>query len=221
MHFDKFYSDYFPFWGDLSLEDRERLCQTSSIVHFKKGEAVHRPKNFSGPYIIKNGKLRVYLLSDDGKEFTIYRLHSGDICLLSASCLLDNITFNVYVDAETDCDCYHLDVFVFDSICKRVLTMKNYLLEITVQRFSDVMWVIQQIVFMGMDRRLAIFLLNEIEANESDTISLTHDQLARHLGTAREVITRILKFLAVEGCLEVTRKGIIILDKKKLRDIAL
>ena len=101
------------------------------------------------------------------------------------------------------------------------MEVKNFALETVVQRFSDVMWIMQQIVFMSMDRRLAIFLLDECTANSSDFIGMTHEQIARHLGTAREVVTRMLKHFASDGIIEVTRKGIIISDKKKLRDVAI
>ena len=107
----------------------------------------------------------------------------------------------------------------FASVSERVLEVKNYALETTVQRFSDVMWIMQQIVFMSMDKRLAIFLLDEITENGTDVVVMTHEQIARHLGSAREVITRMLKHFASDGLLEVSRKGIKILDKKKLRDI--
>ena len=140
--------------------------------------------------------------------------------MLSASCVLQSITFDVYVDAEMPSDCYMINCMTFASVSDRVLEVKNYALETAVKRFSDVMWIMQQIMFMSMDKRLAIFLLDEITANGTDTISMTHEQIARHLGTAREVVTRMLRHFASDGWLEVTRKGIKILDRKKLRDIA-
>lgn len=139
--------------------------------------------------------------------------------MLSASCVLQSISFEVYVEAEIPSVCYMINGMAFSAISERVLEVKNYALEIAVRRFSDVMWIMQQIVFMSMDKRLAIFLLDEVTANGTDTISMTHEQIARHLGTAREVVTRMLKHFASDGWIEVSRKGIKILDKKKLRDI--
>ena len=123
------------------------------------------------------------------------------------------------MEAEIPSVCYMINGMAFSAISERVLEVKNYALEIAVRRFSDVMWIMQQIVFMSMDKRLAIFLLDEVTANGTDTISMTHEQIARHLGTAREVVTRMLKHFASDGWIEVSRKGIKILDKKKLRDI--
>ena len=221
MPFYSLYKDYFPFWDKLNEDDKFFLCQNSSIVHFEKEQAVHNNMGCSGLYILKSGRLRLYMLSEDGKEITLYRLSPGDICMLSASCVLQSITFDVYVEAEIPSECYMINGMAFSAVSERVLEVKNYALETAVQRFSDVMWIMQQIVFMSMDKRLAIFLLDEITANGTDMVAMTHEQIARHLGTAREVITRMLKHFASDGWLEVTRKGIRILDKKKLRDIAL
>lgn len=219
MSFEKFYSEYFPFWGKLNSEDKEYLCQHSSVVQFEKEQSVHNNKECSGLYIVKSGKLRLYMLSEEGKEITLYRLSCGDICMLSASCVLQSISFDVYVDAEMPSECYVINGMAFGKVSERVLEVKNYALEIAVQRFSDVMWVMQQIVFMSMDKRLAIFLLDEITENGTEVVSMTHEQIARHLGTAREVVTRMLKHFVSDGMIEVTRKGVRIIDKKKLRDI--
>ncbi len=127
----------------------------------------------------------------------------------------------MYVEAEVPSDCYMINGMAFSSISNRVLEVKNYALEVAVQRFSDVMWIMQQIVFMSMDKRLAIFLLDEASVSGTDMVAMTHEQIARHLGSAREVITRMLKRFSADGMIEVTRKGIRILDKKKLRDIIL
>ena len=221
MSFENFYKEYFPFWNKLNDTDRDYLCQNSLVVHFEKEQSVHDNTGCSGLYIVKSGGLRLYMLSDEGKEITLYRLLPGDICMLSASCVLQSITFDVYVEAEEPSDCYMINGMAFGAVSERVLEVKNYALETAVERFSDVMWVMQQIVFMSMDKRLAIFLLNEITANGTDMIVMTHEQIARHLGTAREVVTRMLKHFASDGWLEVTRKGITILDKNKLRDITL
>ena len=140
--------------------------------------------------------------------------------MLSASCVLQSITFDVYVEAEIPSDCYMISGAAFADVSQRVLEVKIFALETAVQRFSDVMWIMQQIVFMSMDKRLAIFLLDEISVNGTDMVEMTHEQIARHLGTAREVVTRMLRHFSSDGWIEVTRKGVKILDKAKLRDIA-
>lgn len=220
MDLHALYEQSFPFWKDLSPQDREFLSENSSEVHFDKEQPVHSSSECSGLFIVKSGRLRLYMLSEDGKEITLYRLSPGELCMLSASCVLQSITFDVYVDAEVPSICRMIDGSAFAALSQRVSAVKIFALETAVSRFADVMWIMQQIVFMSMDKRLAIFLLDDIRASGTDTVTLTHEQIARHLGTAREVVTRTLKHLAGDGVIEVTRKGIIVLDKAKLRSIA-
>lgn len=220
MNYNEIYQEYFPFWSELGQSDREFLCKHSTEVHFEKAQAVHDNTECTGLYIVKNGRLRLYMLSEDGKEITLYRLSPGEICMLSASCVLQSITFDVYVEAEEPSDCYMISASAFGVISEKVPTVKIFALETAVNRFSDVMWIMQQIVFMSMDKRLAIFLLEDAQVNSSDTITMTHEQIARHLGTAREVVTRMLKHLANDGIIGVTRKGITIVNKRKLQGIA-
>ena len=99
---------------------------------------------------------------------------------------------------------------------------KIFALETALSRFSDVMWVMQQILFMSMDKRLAIFLLDETSQNGTDTVKLTHDQIAKYMGSAREVISRMLKYFTSEGLISASRSdGIKILDKKRLRSLTI
>ena len=219
MNFETIYSDCFPFWNTLSDNDKDFLCTHSSEVYFDKEQAVHNNTECTGLYIVKSGRLRVYMLSEDGKEITLYRLAPGEVCMLSASCVLQSITFDVYIDAEIPSECYMINAAAFHAISEKIPAVKIFALETAVSRFSDVMWILQQIVFMSMDKRLAIFLYDEILSNGTDTITMTHDQIARHLGTAREVITRMLKHFAADGILNVTRKGIHIIDRTKLKQI--
>ena len=220
MPLEKFYETYFPFWSVLAEADKQLLCENTAEKHFDRSQPVHDNMGCTGLFIVRSGRLRLYMLSEDGKEITLYRLSPGDICMLSASCVLQSVTFDVYVDAEEESNCYHISASAFGDVSNRYLEVKNYALETAVSRFSDVMWIMQQIVFMSMDKRLAIFLLEETQANGTDNVNMTHETIARHLGTAREVITRMLKHLAADGVIEVTRKGIVIKDKKKLLKLA-
>ena len=214
------FEKYFPFWNELSAQDRDRLSQSAIQAHYDRGASVQSTGGCSGLFLLCSGRLRVYILSEEGKEITLYRLEPGDVCMLAASCVLQSITFDVFVDAELPSDCYRVDTGVFGEIMERIPAVKIFALETTVQRFSEVMWVMQQLVFMSMDERLAIFLLEESRLAGSETLSLTHEQIARHLGTAREVVTRILKHMAADGLLEVLRGGIKIKDKSALRRLA-
>jgi CRP/FNR family transcriptional regulator len=212
----------FPFWGNMSERDRDTFLRSSQHVQFKKGTNIHDGNECTGVILIKSGSLRLYLLSEDGKEITLYRLFPGDLCILSASCVLKNITFDVFVDSEENSDCVVVGGCALEDLCRRMTEAKIFALETALSRFSDVMWVMQQILFMSMDKRLAIFLLDETSQNGTDTVKLTHDQIAKYMGSAREVISRMLKYFTSEGLISASRSdGIKILDKKRLRSLTI
>ena len=210
----------FPFWNRMTERDRETFLRSSHHVNFAKGTNIHDGNECTGVILIKSGSLRLYLLSDEGKEITLYRLFPGDMCILSASCVLDTITFDVFVDSEENSECVVVGGCAYEDLSRRMPEAKIFALETAVSRFSDVMWVMQQILFMSMDRRLAIFLLDEIAKSGTDTVKLTHEQIAKYMGSAREVVSRMLKYFASEGLISSSRSdGIKILDKKRLRDL--
>lgn len=220
MEYNDFYKQYFPFWEDLSEADKAILCDNTSASHFENKQSVHNNLECTGLYIVKRGRLRLYILSEEGREITLYRLNPGEMCMLAASCVIQSITFDVYLDAELPSECYMIGASAFGEVTERNPTMKIFALEKTIERFSDVMWVMQQALFVSLDKRLAIFLLDEITVNGNDRITMTQEQIARHLGTAREVVTRMLKHLAADSVLEISRGSITITDKNKLRSIA-
>lgn len=215
------FEEMLPFWGVIPDEDKEYICQNSHAVTFPEGKNIHDGNECSGVILVRSGCLRLFMMSEEGRDVTLYRLHKGDICMLSASCVLDAITFDVFVDAQEDSECYVIGGPAFAAVSERNPQIKIFALETAVGRFSDVMWVMQQILFMSMDRRLAIFLLDESARNGTDVIALTHGQIARYMGSAREVVSRMLKYFVNEGIVEVSRKGVKILDKKHLRKLAL
>jgi len=219
--FEPVYRDIFPFWTEISQSDRDFICQNSYALTYPKGTNLHNGNECSGVIFVRSGSLRLSMMSEEGKDITLYRLHKGDMCMLSASCVLQTITFDVLVDAEENSECYVISGSAFADVSARNPKIKIFALETAVSRFSDVMWVMQQILFMSMDKRLAIFLTDETARTKSDTVTLTHEQIARYMGSAREVVSRMLKYFANEGIVDVSRGGVKILDKKRLRQLTL
>lgn len=221
IDFESTYSDVFPFWNEISEREKDFICNHSTDIVYKKGTTIHDSTECSGVIFVQSGCLRVYIMSDEGKDITLYRLYKGDMCMLSASCVLSSITFDVLIDAEEDSECYVINGPAFMKISNDNPKVKIFSLETAVSRFSDVMWVMQQILFMSMDKRLAIFLLDESSRTGSDFIALTHEQIAKYIGSAREVVSRMLKYFVNEGIVKSSRKGITIIDKKRLRALTL
>ncbi len=222
----KYDLEYIPrvltFWDKLSEAQKKLIINNISLVHYDKGSRIHSGDNDCiGVLLIKKGELRIYILSDEGKEVTLYRLRDGEICILSASCILDNITFDVHVDAEVDSEVLLIDSYYYQQLCKQNIYAENFTDKLVIDSFSDVMWAMEQILFMSFDKRLAIFLSDEITRNQSDTIELTHEQIAKYIGSAREVVSRMLKYFVQEGIVELSRGGVRVVDKKKLKALIL
>ena len=219
--FEEVYAKNFPFWKDLARDDKDYLLSTSVATHFAKGETIHDGNECTGVIAIKTGCLRIYILSEDGKEITLYRLGEGEVCMLSASCALQSITFDVMVTAEEESECYVISGPAFAAVAEKDPYVKIFTLETAASRFSDVMWAMQRILFMNIEKRLAIFLMDESAAIGSDVIPLTHEQIGKYMGSAREVVSRTLKHFATEGLVEMSRKGVKLLDKRTLRRLTL
>ncbi|MGX9754897.1 Crp/Fnr family transcriptional regulator [Clostridioides difficile] len=210
------------FYDKLTDSQKNLLISSANVSHFEKGNSIHcGDSDCIGVLIIKSGTIRTYILSDEGREVTLFRLDNGDVCILSASCILNTITFDVYVDAETDCDIIQISSSVFSKLSTENIHAELFSYKLATERFSDVMWAMQQILFMSFDKRLASFLVDEITKNNDTTINMTHEQIAKYLGSAREVVSRMLKYFAREGLVSLSRGGIKVLDKDRLRSLTL
>lgn len=206
------------FWDNLTQNQKNVLTQNVISVTYKSGEIVYNGDNECiGILIVKSGELRTYLLSQDGKEITLYRLCAGDICILSASCLLKNITFDVHIECEHESEVLLLNASIFSKLQNENVYVENFALKTAVGKFSDVMWAMEQILFTSFDHRLASFLFDESNKTNSLTIKLTHEQIAKYIGSAREVVSRMLKHFELDGLVSLSRGGLTILDKEKLR----
>ncbi|RVU53886.1 Crp/Fnr family transcriptional regulator [Anaerosphaera multitolerans] len=208
---------FFPFWNKLSKSHQNLLRENTENLIFKKGsEVLNSDTECLGLIFVRSGILRAHIVSDSGREVTLYRLLQGDICLLSASCIMSNIQFKIHLEAEEDSHTYILNTSAYEKLITESILFSNYINEIISSRFSEVVWTLEQILFKSMDSRIADFLVEQSILQESDILSLTHNQIAKNLGTAREVISRILKYFQNENILTVTRGKIKILDKKSL-----
>lgn len=210
-----------PFWELLTDNQKELLMSGSSITKYEKNSNVHSDNSQCvGMLLVKSGSLRVYMLSEEGREITLYRIYEGEVCVLSASCVLKSITFDVYIDAVEKSEVIQVSSASISSVMEQNIYAECFAYKMATERFSDVMWAMQQILFMSFDRRLAIFLLDEAAASRSLAIKMTHEQIARLMGSAREVVTRMLKYFSSEGYVELSRGTVKIIDKDKLKNLA-
>ena len=166
--------------------------------------------------MIKKGRLRAYIVDSEGKEITLFRLLDYDICIFSASCIMNDIDFDVYIAAETDMEGLLIRSRAYQKVTREEIAAANYMNDLVISRMSDVMWVLEQIVFKSFDRRLAAFLLEQTELENADKIAITHEEIANHLGSAREVVSRMLKYFEREGMVKLSRGAVEIVDREAL-----
>lgn len=213
--------EYFPFWKQLTKEQQNRLEYSIRERQAPRGTVLHNgSEDCVGLFIVQQGHLRVYTVSDEGKEITLYRLFERDICLFSASCIMNSIEFDLVVSAETDAVLYQIPPKVYQQLMKESAPVANFTNELMASRFSNVMWLFDQILYKRLDSRLAAFFVEEMDLQQTKELKMTHEIIAQHLGTAREVISRMLKYFQNEKIVRLGRNSILILDEEKLLDVA-
>lgn len=208
------------FWSDLTDEEKDLAISGTTIKSHLKGSLVHDPRSEClGLTLLLEGEMRSCIISEEGREITLYRMYPGDMCTLSASCILSEITFDTHFYAQTNCTVLTLAPHVLNKIMGQNLKVRCFLFEFTASRFSEVMLTMQDILFKGYDQRLAKFLISELERTGSREICLTHEQIAQYTSSAREVVARTTKRFSEDGLIESSRGRIIIKNLDALYDL--
>ena len=214
------FAEYLPIWSKLNPQQQNQVAQVVEFRSVKKGTHIHDSSaECLGLVMVKSGQLRAYILSEDGREITIGRLFEYDVSLLSASCVMPDLQFNVMIEAEKDTEFWSLPACMFKNLVDESLAVANYSRSLLSSNFTELMWLMEQIMWKSFDKRLAEFLLEELAIEGSDSLKITHEKIANHMGTAREVVTRMLRYFQGEGMVKLTRGTIEITDERKLRDL--
>ena len=215
------FSDYLPIWDKLTKQQQEHISGMVEFRSVKKGTQIHDSSaECLGLVIVRSGQLRAYILSEDGREITISRLFEYDVSLLSASCVMPDMQFNVMIEAEKDTEFWSIPACLFRNLVDDSLAVSNYARNLLSSNFSELMWLMEQIMWKSFDRRLAAFLLEEAAIEGSSSLKITHEKIANHMGTAREVVTRMLRYFQGEGMVKLTRGSIELTDEGKLETLS-
>lgn len=209
-----------PFWMKLTDEQRREVlgkttrtsCAKKTALHFGGGEC-------AGVQIIETGRARVFITSQNGGEITLFRLLAGDVSILSAACMINGMDIEMNMEMETDTIICTIPKSVYKILYDTNGDVKDYTLEMISEKFSDIMWLFNQYVFSNVASRLAGALLEHRVLEKKEILVITHEALARDVGTAREVVTRLLKQFQKDGLVKLTRGKIEILDEKRLGKI--
>lgn len=214
-------STHFPIWDKLTPAQQKIISQSSQSRSVPRGTVLHNGSvDCLGLLLILSGQLRAYIISDEGREITLYRLFERDVCIFSASCVMSNIQFEVIIEAEKDSEVIVLPPHIYKKLMEESAAVANFSNQIMGSRFTEVMWLIEQIMWKSFDKRLAAFLVEESILDNTDSLKITHEKIANHLGTAREVVTRMLRYFQSEGLVKLSRGAIELTDKKKLEEIS-
>lgn len=206
-----------PFFSACTSVEYDTLCRSSSLRSYaQKTVLQHGMADCSGLLLVKSGQLRAYILSESGKEVTVFRLGIGDVCIVTASCALKNVHFNITVETERKSVVYVIPTNIFSKLSQSNTAIAEFAYEHMAQKLSDVMWIIEQTMFASFDKRLANFLLKQAALDQTKKLSITHEAIANHLGSAREVVSRMLKYFSDEGIVKLSRGAVAILDTEKL-----
>ena len=211
------FSSDFPIWDQLAPAQQRDLAASAVLRAVPAGTLVHGGgEECTGLLLVHSGQLRAYILSPEGREITLYRLFDLDLCLFSASCVLRSIQFDVTIQAEKDTALWVIPAEVYRDLMAASTPVANYTNEIMASRFSEVMWLMEQVMWQSFDRRLAAFLLEEAALEGSYRLPTTHESISRHLGSAREVVTRMLRYFQSEGLVRLSRGAVEITDARGL-----
>ena len=215
------FAEFFPIWDKMTPDQQNRLRSVSYFRKVKSGTVLHDGSpDCLGMLLVRSGQLRAYLLSDEGREITICRFFEMDICLFSASCVMPNMQFDVFIEAEKDSELWIIPACLYQNLMDESLPIANYSHNLITNHFSEVMWLMEQIMWKSFDKRLADFLLEESALEGTDALKITHEKIANHMGTAREVVTRMLRYFQSEQMVKLTRGTVEITDRGKLRRLS-
>ena len=214
------FSQYIPFWDKLTPQQQQRIGEVIEFRKAKAGAHIHDSSaDCLGLVMVRSGQLRAYILSEDGREITISRLFEYDVSLLSASCVMPDLQFNVMIEVEKDSEFWSIPACLFKNLVDESLAVSNYAGSLLSSNFSELMWLMEQIMWKSFDKRLATFLLEEAAIEGGQVLKMTHEKIASHMGTAREVVTRMLRYFQSENMVRLERGSIEIADKAKLQKL--
>ena len=210
----------FSFLDVLTPASRSRLAAAIRFVKLQPHAPVlQRGDEVAGAYLVQRGALRIYYVSGDGREGTLHWVDPGQSCILALNCLFARLAYPAWVESDDS----ETEVAVIAGDVYREL----FLAEPAVQRFTfdslssrlfDLMALLQETASLGLEQRVAAHLLRR--AKGAGVLATTHEQIAEHLGSSREVVSRVLRNIARGGALELSPRSITICDAAKLRALA-
>ena len=207
-----------PFWEALTAREKETMQSCAQIRSYKAGELIYsKEQECLGLIRVLSGSVRTFMLSDEGREVRLYRVDTGEADVLSASCVLNSITFETQMIANSDCTLLIVPAVCLSNFKENNLHVRCFLFEKLGERFSDVMHGMQAILFTRLDQRIAQALLAR---ERGGSVRITHEQLSNEVNSTREAVSRVLKEMEHRGLIRLGRGQIVLADPEALRIFA-
>ena len=210
-----------PYWEHLTESEKKQAESAAYVRHYEPGEQLYGPDvECVGMIHILKGKTRAYLLSDEGREVTLFHVVENDNCIISASCVLAQINFESHMEASEPSEILIVPVNLFGEFCENNIYVRCFAYELATTRFSTVVAAMEQTMFSRLDRRLASFLLETYKETGDPEIRMTQEQMAWQVNSVRETVGRMLKRFSDEKILRIARSSVLLTDIGKLEKIA-
>ena len=209
-----------PFWANLSSEEKAIVSQRVIKKRFNKNQIISSNSAAClGVILILSGGIRVSLISDEGREVTLYRAHANEFCVSTASCVIHQLTFETIVTAEEDTTVLVIPSSVTARLMEMNIYVRSFVFEQETERYSQTIWAIQQMLFKKFDQRLAAYFIDAYQSTGKPEIKKTQEEIARDVNSAREVVARMLKDFAAKGFVEIRRGKILLKNAEGLKKL--
>ena len=215
------FQEHYPFYSKLTADEQQTLVLSSVLTTYQRGDFLYScDDDCLGVLLVLSGKLRIFIQSGEQREITLFTTGSGEGCTLSASCAMQEISFDILIEAEEETKVLITPASTFRRLLNQNIYVENYIYRETTEHFSEVMWAMGQLLFTRLDQRLAGYLEDERIRTGSPVLSTTHEQIARDTGAVRETVTRMLRHFADDGIVSLGRGTVTVTDAEKLRRLA-
>lgn len=213
----KIITDHFPELLQLSEESLALLEQGIYVTHAPVGTTMFSEGSECKGYVmLLEGSVRVQKTSEDGREIVLYRVESGESCVMTTTCLISDDEYGAEGIAETDITVATIPPHIFNQLLQKSDKFSRFVFEVYAKRMSMLMMLVEEVVFKKLDIRLAHLLLDK----KADQFDITHHDLATELGSVREVISRQLKVFERQGLIQLGRGHIQIVNRDGLQALS-
>lgn len=209
------------FLEDLTSEEKELLFSSAFEITYNPDKILVEDGSIcQNIYFVIDGLIRIYKLTPDGRELTLYRIGPGEMCLFTMGCIMEQEAFKAIAKIEKKTRLLAVPGDVFKSIMTQNITFQNFMFKKVLTALTELMVLIEEVTFHSINKRVASFLLHESSLHNSKHLKTTHEAMAQELGTAREVISRMLKEFEKNDLVSLSRGKITLINEKKLKVIA-